>query len=241
MRATTAVVREGRLVVDVPEFSDGTPVKLFLLPERFDEKQIDELAWMLVATDVGIDQAESTINAVRSLAGESAHTEMRLELGSVSEGRVTIQTHEIPDGARLIIVMIADRPVRLSPEELEELEAISAECDANPDACVDGEELLAELREGRPPGEPFTAAQLFRRFSRITRNADVLDGKPCIQSVPVSVGTILSLLDENVSETEIGERYPGLQLEDIREAVDYARAGHYVDGEGIEEFPPDEK
>jgi uncharacterized protein (DUF433 family) len=238
MRAMTAKVTDGHIVLDVPEYSEGTPVKAFVLPARLPEEQFDELAYMLLGIEADIDQVESTINTVRSLARESPDMKTLLKLGRVSEGRVTIQIPDIPEGTHLIIVLTDDLPIQLSPEEIEELERLSDENDANPQGQMDAEEFLRELGvELNQPRVRFTAAQLFRRFSRITRDPEVLDGKPCIRGMPVSVGMIVGPLRE-ADPSELLKQYPGLEPEDIEEALEYARAGNYVDGEGIEEFPP---
>jgi uncharacterized protein (DUF433 family) len=239
MRATTATVTAGHIVLDVSEYSEGTPVKVFILPERSPEEQIDELAYMLLGTGADIDQAESTINTVRSLARDSPDMKTLLKLGSVSGGRVTIQVPDIAEGTPLIIVLTDDLPIQLSPDEIEELERRSDENQANPEGQIDAEEFLRKLGvELNQPRVRFTAAQLFRRFSRITRDPKVLDGKPCIRGLPISVGMIVGPLREGADPSELLKQYPSLQPEDIEEALEYGRAGNYVDGEGIEEFPP---
>lgn len=48
-------------------------------------------------------------------------------------------------------------------------------------------------------------------FQRITRDPDVIGGKPCIRGMRVTVGTILGLLANSHSEKEIVEAYPYLE------------------------------
>ncbi|MGA2597538.1 MAG: DUF433 domain-containing protein [Bryobacteraceae bacterium] len=59
-------------------------------------------------------------------------------------------------------------------------------------------------------------------LTRITRNAAVMGGKPCIRGLRVTVGTIVGLLAAGRSENEILEAYPYLERNDIREALTYA-------------------
>jgi uncharacterized protein (DUF433 family) len=57
---------------------------------------------------------------------------------------------------------------------------------------------------------------------RITFNADVMGGKPCIRGMRVTVGTIVGLIASGKSHPEILEAYPYLEQEDIRQALTYA-------------------
>lgn len=59
-------------------------------------------------------------------------------------------------------------------------------------------------------------------LDRITRNPEVMGGKPCIRGMRVTVGMILGLLASGHSEKEVLEAYPYLELADIREALSYA-------------------
>jgi len=61
-----------------------------------------------------------------------------------------------------------------------------------------------------------------QELQRITRDPEVIGGKPCIRGMRVTVGTILGLLASGHSEKEILEAYPYLELDDIREALSYA-------------------
>ncbi|HVR29432.1 MAG TPA: DUF433 domain-containing protein [Thermoanaerobaculia bacterium] len=60
------------------------------------------------------------------------------------------------------------------------------------------------------------------RVDRITRDPDVMGGKPCIRGLRVTVGTIVGLLGAGHSEDEILASYPYLEPEDIRQALTYA-------------------
>lgn len=60
------------------------------------------------------------------------------------------------------------------------------------------------------------------RFSRITVDPEQMGGVPCIRSLRIPVATIVGMVAEGMSETEILQAYPDLQAEDIREALRYA-------------------
>jgi len=60
------------------------------------------------------------------------------------------------------------------------------------------------------------------RFERITRNPEVMGGKPCIRGMRVTVGTLVGLVASGLSTAQILEAYPYLEEGDIREALAYA-------------------
>jgi uncharacterized protein (DUF433 family) len=57
---------------------------------------------------------------------------------------------------------------------------------------------------------------------RITRNPEVMGGKPCIRGMRVTVGTIVGLVASGHSNAEILVAYPYLEEDDIRQALAYA-------------------
>jgi len=59
-------------------------------------------------------------------------------------------------------------------------------------------------------------------LDRITRDPDVMGGKPCIRGLRVTVGAIVGLLAEGHSESEVLAAYPYIEPEDIRQALAYA-------------------
>ena len=71
-------------------------------------------------------------------------------------------------------------------------------------------------RKGRPVNN---RAELLKRISIDPR---VCFGKPCIRGTRIWVALIIDNLAEGVSETELLEAYPQLQIEDIRAALAYA-------------------
>jgi uncharacterized protein (DUF433 family) len=59
-------------------------------------------------------------------------------------------------------------------------------------------------------------------FDRITFDPNVMGGRACIRGMRVTVSLIINLLANGMSEREIVEAYPYLELEDIRQALQYA-------------------
>lgn len=59
-------------------------------------------------------------------------------------------------------------------------------------------------------------------LDRITRNPEVMGGKPCIRGMRVTVGTIVGLVASGRTNAEILSAYPYLEEEDIRQALSYA-------------------
>jgi uncharacterized protein (DUF433 family) len=59
-------------------------------------------------------------------------------------------------------------------------------------------------------------------FSRITVNSGQMGGVPCIRGLRIPVATVLTMVSEGMSETEILKAYPDLETEDVREALRYA-------------------
>ncbi|MDP2268727.1 MAG: DUF433 domain-containing protein [Deltaproteobacteria bacterium] len=59
-------------------------------------------------------------------------------------------------------------------------------------------------------------------LDRITFDANVMGGKPCIRGLRVTVGTIVGLIAAGKSFGEILKAYPYLEEQDLREALSYA-------------------
>lgn len=59
-------------------------------------------------------------------------------------------------------------------------------------------------------------------LDRITRNPEVMGGKPCLRGLRVTVGTIVGLVASGHSWAEILAAYPYLEEDDIRQALRYA-------------------
>ncbi len=56
-------------------------------------------------------------------------------------------------------------------------------------------------------------------LARLTRDPNVMGGKPCIRGLRITVGTVVGLLASGRSSTDILKLYPYLEEEDIREAL----------------------
>lgn len=59
-------------------------------------------------------------------------------------------------------------------------------------------------------------------FTRITINPKQMGGVPCIRGLRIPVATIVGMIADGMTETEILRTYPDLEPEDIREALRYA-------------------
>ena len=59
-------------------------------------------------------------------------------------------------------------------------------------------------------------------MTRITHDPQVMDGKPCIRGMRVTVGTLLGLMAAGLSHEEILNYYPYLEKEDLQAALAYA-------------------
>ena len=65
---------------------------------------------------------------------------------------------------------------------------------------------------------------VFEGFDRITADPAILEGKPCIRSMRLSVQRVLDILSENPSWDDLRQDYPELEEEDIRQALSFAAA-----------------
>ncbi|MHC5734722.1 DUF433 domain-containing protein [Nostoc sp.] len=61
-----------------------------------------------------------------------------------------------------------------------------------------------------------------QNLTRITRNPEVMGGKPCIRGMRVTVGTVVGLMASGYSNSDILKVYPYLEEADIYEALAYA-------------------
>lgn len=60
------------------------------------------------------------------------------------------------------------------------------------------------------------------QLTRITSDPQIMDGKPCLRGMRVTVGTVVGLLAAGHSDEEILQLYPYLELTDLREALAFA-------------------
>ena len=59
-------------------------------------------------------------------------------------------------------------------------------------------------------------------LDRITRNPEVMNGRPCLRGMRVTVGAVVGLVASGYTNQEILAAYPYLEEEDIRQALAYA-------------------
>jgi uncharacterized protein (DUF433 family) len=59
-------------------------------------------------------------------------------------------------------------------------------------------------------------------FTRITVRPDQMGGVPCLRGLRIPVATVVGMIADGMSETEIVDAYPDLEAEDVREAMRYA-------------------
>lgn len=62
------------------------------------------------------------------------------------------------------------------------------------------------------------------QLDRIARDPAIFGGKPIVRGMRISVELILSLLAQGETQESILDDYPGLQSDDIRACLAYARA-----------------
>ena len=61
---------------------------------------------------------------------------------------------------------------------------------------------------------------------QIVRDPDILGGKPTIRGTRISVEFVMELVESGGTPESIVQTYPHLTLEDIEQAIDYAKSGH---------------
>ena len=59
-------------------------------------------------------------------------------------------------------------------------------------------------------------------FERITFDPKILGGRPCIRGMRIPVSPIVGQFAHGATEKEILDDYPDLEIEDIRQALQYA-------------------
>ncbi len=59
-------------------------------------------------------------------------------------------------------------------------------------------------------------------LDRITAKADKMGGVPCIRGLRIPVATVVGMVADGMTTTEILEAYPDLEAEDIRQALQFA-------------------
>jgi uncharacterized protein (DUF433 family) len=59
-------------------------------------------------------------------------------------------------------------------------------------------------------------------FSRITARAEQMGGVPCIRGLRIPVATVVGMVADGMSTSEILAAYPDLPADDVGEALRYA-------------------
>ena len=59
-------------------------------------------------------------------------------------------------------------------------------------------------------------------FTRISISADQMGGVPCIRGLRIPVATVVDMVADGMSASEILEAYPDLEPDDVTEALRYA-------------------
>ena len=60
------------------------------------------------------------------------------------------------------------------------------------------------------------------RFSRVTVRPDQMGGVPCIRGLRIPVATVVGMVADGMSTSDILAAYPDLEAEDVVEALHYA-------------------
>jgi len=60
-----------------------------------------------------------------------------------------------------------------------------------------------------------------KEFKRITFNREIMGGQACIRGMRIPVSLIINLVANGMTSEEIIKEYPGLELADIKEALQY--------------------
>ena len=63
---------------------------------------------------------------------------------------------------------------------------------------------------------------MMMKLDRITADPNVLNGQPCLRHMRLSVKRVLEALTVTPDWKELMEEYPGLEEEDIRQALAWA-------------------
>lgn len=58
-------------------------------------------------------------------------------------------------------------------------------------------------------------------FDRITFDPQIMGGRACIRGMRITVSLVVNLVANGMTTEEILKEYPGLEAEDIRQALQY--------------------
>ena len=60
------------------------------------------------------------------------------------------------------------------------------------------------------------------KFTRITVDHKKMNGVPCVRDLRIPVATVVAMVAENMTDKEILQAHPDLEIADIRESLLYA-------------------
>lgn len=61
-------------------------------------------------------------------------------------------------------------------------------------------------------------------FDRITASPDIMQGKPCVRGMRITVGLVVNLVANGMTTQQILAEYPNLEEDDVRQCLKYAAA-----------------
>lgn len=59
-------------------------------------------------------------------------------------------------------------------------------------------------------------------YARITADSQMMGGVPCIRGLRIPVATVVGMVADGMSQSEILDAYPDLEADDITEALRFA-------------------
>lgn len=67
-------------------------------------------------------------------------------------------------------------------------------------------------------------------WGRITVAPNMMQGKPCVRHMRITVSLVINLVANGMTTEEILAEYPDLEAEDIRESLQYAEESGAIPG-----------
>lgn len=74
-------------------------------------------------------------------------------------------------------------------------------------------------------GRGYERIRILMTLPRITVRPEQMGGVPCIRDLRIPVATVVGMVADGMTETEILKAYPDLEAEDIREALQAIQYG----------------
>lgn len=66
-------------------------------------------------------------------------------------------------------------------------------------------------------------------FNRITTDPEMMGGQPCIRGLRMPVTSVVAMVADGMTVSEITAEHPGVTAEDVREALPYAPGLDHLD------------